>query len=145
MIIIPANDRIDDCIALRMEVFVREQGVPLELEIDRYDSPASGCGHFLLLDEARDSLPAGTFRAYFETDDTVHLQRICLLKEYRGRGLGRAMLRYAEQYYKKKGARRFTLGAQCYAVPFYEKCGYFCVSDVFDDAGIPHRMMEKEL
>ncbi len=144
MVIIPANDRIDDCIAVRTEVFVREQGVPAELEVDGLDSPASACGHFLMLDdEGAAPVPIGAFRAFFETEDTVHLQRLCILKEYRGRGLGREMLRFAEHYYMKKGARRFTLGAQCYAVPFYEKCGYTCVSGVFEDAGIPHRTMEK--
>lgn len=144
--IIPADDRIGECIALRLKVFVEEQGVPPELEIDGYDSPASGCEHFLMLaNNGSGQTPIGTFRAFFESADTVHLQRLCILKEYRGHGCGREALNFVERYYKEKGARKITLGAQCYAVPFYEKCGYTCVSGVFDDAGIPHRTMEKEL
>lgn len=147
MIILPAGDRIADCTAIRRRVFVEEQGVPIELEIDEFDEPGSRCEHFLMLvhDESGEFLPIGAFRAYFETEDTVHLQRFCILKEYRGYGYGRAALRYVEHYYMKKGARRITFGAQCTAVPFYEKCGYSCVSDIFLDAGMPHRTMEKEI
>ena len=91
MFIIPANDRIDDCIAIRKKVFVEEQGVPVELEVDEMDSPSAPCFHFLMLDDekAGEPGPFGTFRAYYETADTVHLQRFCVLKEYRAQGLGR--------------------------------------------------------
>lgn len=142
MEIIKANDRIGDCIAIRRRVFVEEQGVPVELEIDGYDGELSGCEHFLILDGDK---PIGTFRGYFESADTVHLQRFCVLKEYRGKGAGREGFRFAEDYFRKKGALKLTFGAQCTAVGFYEKLGCVCVSDVFLDAGMPHRTMEKLL
>ena len=44
-----------------------------------------------------------------------------------------------------RGAKKLTFGAQCTAIPFYEKCGCRCVSEIFLDAGLPHRTMEKEL
>ncbi|MBO4562940.1 MAG: GNAT family N-acetyltransferase [Clostridia bacterium] len=143
MRIVCAQDRIADCIDIRRRVFVIEQGVPWELEVDGMDEPESGCTHFLMLDDS--GKPIGTFRAYFESADTVHLQRFCILKEFRGLGFGREALRFVEEHYKEKGAARITFGAQCSAIPFYEKCGYTCVSDVFPDAGIPHRTMEKGL
>lgn len=147
MRIIHAQDRIADCIAIRTTVFVDEQGVPIELEIDELDKPDSGCRHFLMLEHNPDgsSSPIGTFRAYFETPEVVHLQRLCILKAFRGRGYGRAALEYVEGYFKELGASRIIFGAQCYAIPFYEKCGCRCISEVFNDAGIPHRMMEKPL
>ena len=147
MIILPASDRIDDCIDIRRRVFVEEQGVPIELEIDEFDEPGSRCEHFLMLehDESGEFRPIGTFRAYFESEDTVHLQRFCILSEFRGRGFGRTALRYVAFYYKKRGALRITFGAQCTAIPFYEKCGCVCVSDVFLDAGMPHRSMVLEV
>lgn len=141
MTIIPADERMDDCIAIRREVFVREQGVPEELEIDEKDEAGSGCGHFLMLDE--NGRAVGTFRAFFETEEHVHLQRFCILKPMRGYGYGRAALRFVEEHYARLGAKKIVLGAQCTAVPFYEKCGYTAVSDVFLDAGMPHREMEK--
>lgn len=147
MTIIPAQDRIDDCIAIRKTVFVEEQGVPIELEVDGYDDPASGCMHFLMLERDSDGrpCPVGTLRAYWESADVIHLQRFCILKEHRGRGFGRQALAYVAAYCKKSGARRITFGAQCTAIPFYEKCGCRCVSGVFLDAGMPHRTMEIEL
>ena len=145
MRIIPAQNRIADCIALRKEIFVAEQGVPVGLEVDAFDEPDSGCTHFLLLEPDEGGSPIGTFRAYFEDAETVHLQRFCIKKAFRGRGHGREALRFIEEYYRALGAKRITFGAQCAAIPFYEKCGYTCVSGVFDDAGIPHRRMEKEI
>ena len=143
MIIIPANDRIKDCISIRRRVFVEEQGVPEELEIDLFDEPGSGCFHFLMLEPGKDEAePIGTFRAYFEEDDVIHLQRFCILKEYRKNGYGRAALDYVKEHFAAAGAKRITFGAQCSAIPFYEKCGCVCVSDVFLDAGMPHRKME---
>ena len=142
MEIITADRRIADCIFVRRSVFVEEQGIDISLEIDERDEPESGCMHFLMLDG---DMPVGTFRAYFEDERTVHLQRFCILKEYRGRGYGRDALKFIEGYFTVKGADRLTFGAQITAIPFYEKCGYECVSGFFDDAGIPHRTMEKRL
>ena len=143
MKIISAQHRIDDCINIRREVFVCEQGVPEALEIDSLDEPDSGCEHFLILDD--DGRPIGTFRAYYETEDTVHLQRFCILPGERKKGVGRAAFAFVESCYSGKGVKKITFGAQCSAIPFYEKCGCVCVSDVFPDAGIPHRTMEKTL
>ncbi|MBR0136611.1 MAG: GNAT family N-acetyltransferase [Clostridia bacterium] len=143
MIIIPADDRIEDCISIRRKVFVEEQGVPEELEIDSFDEPGSGCFHFLMLEPGRhEALPIGAFRAYYEDETTVHLQRFCILKEYRGKGYGRAALDYVKAHFAAGGARKITFGAQCSAIPFYEKCGCVCVSEVFLDAGIPHKKMD---
>ena len=142
MEIVTAQDRIGDCLGIRLKVFVEEQGVDPSLEIDDKDEPESGCEHFLLIEGGR---PIGTFRAYFEDERTVHLQRFCLLPEARGYGFGREALRFTEGYYTAKGASKITFGAQVSAIGFYERCGYMVVSGVFDDAGIPHRTMEKRL
>ena len=142
MEIITASDRIEDCLDVRKRVFVCEQGIDLALEIDERDEAGSACEHFLMLEGG---MPIGAFRAYYENPETVHLQRFCILPEYRGRGFGREALRFSEGYYTAKGAKKLTFGAQITAIPFYERCGYTCVSDFFEDAGIPHRTMEKAL
>lgn len=142
MEIIPANHRIDDCIDIRRRVFVCEQGIDISLEIDEKDEPESGCLHFLMLEGG---VACGTFRAYYEDETTVHLQRFCILPEYRGRSFGRDALKFIEGFFTAKGASLITFGAQITAIPFYEKCGYECVSGFFDDAGIPHRTMQKRL
>lgn len=142
MRVVEAENRINDCVAIREAVFVKEQGVPLELEVDEMDSPGSGCTHFLLLEGEK---CIGTFRGFFETVDTVHLQRFCILKEFRGLGYGKEAFDFAAEYFRTKGAVRLTFGAQCSAIGFYERCGCEAVSDVFLDAGLPHRTMEKRL
>jgi predicted GNAT family N-acyltransferase len=142
MEIIPADNRIEDCILVRRRVFVEEQGIDISLEIDERDEPESGCSHFLMIEDGR---PVGTFRAYFEDEETIHLQRFCILADFRGRGFGRDALRFIEGYYTALKVKKITFGAQVTAIPFYERCGYTCVSDFFPDAGIPHRTMEKRL
>lgn len=143
MTVVPADDRIQDCVSIRTHVFVEEQGVPEELEVDSRDEEGSGCMHFLMLDG--EGVPFGTFRAYFEDPVTVHLQRFCILKDMRGRGFGREAFEFAVRYFKALGAEKITFGAQVSAMGFYEKVGCAAVSDLFMDAGIPHRTMEKAL
>ena len=142
MEIVTAQSRIADCIDIRKRVFVEEQGVDISLEIDGMDEPGSGCLHFLMLEGDE---PIGTFRAYFEDSETVHLQRFCILPSARGRGYGREALRFTEGFYTAKGAKKLTFGAQVSAIGFYLRCGYTVVSEEFLDAGIPHRTMEKAL
>ena len=141
MEIVFANDKIDECVKIRTEVFVIEQGVPPELEVDGFDAAGAPCDHFLIVDEGE---PVGTFRCIFE-GGAVHVGRLCVKKEKRHRGYGRAALEFIEKYYGARGYEKLTLGAQCTAIPFYEKCGFSVVSDVFLDAGIEHRKMEKAL
>ena len=141
MKIVFANDKIDECVKIRTGVFVVEQGVSPELEVDGFDAPDAPCDHFLILDGGD---AVGTFRCIFE-GDAIHIGRLCVKKERRGEGLGRAALEFIEKHYAARGYEKLTLGAQCAAIPFYEKCGFRAVSDVFLDAGIPHRTMEKRI
>lgn len=138
MKIIFANNKINECIKLRTEVFVNEQGVPPELEEDSFDSPNAPCDHFLIEDGGE---YVGTFRCIFE-GNAVHVGRLCVRKEKRGKGYGSAALEFIKMNYKSRFSK-LTLGAQCTAIPFYEKCGFKTVSDVFLDAKIEHRTMEK--
>lgn len=133
------SGNICECIKIRTEVFVVEQGVPPEIEVDAFDEENAPCEHYLITDGG-DSV--GTFRCIFE-GDAVHIGRLCVKKERRGNGYGRAALLFIEKEYAARGYKKLTLGAQCTAIPFYEKCGFKTVSDVFSDAGIPHRTMEK--
>lgn len=139
MEIIFANDNIGECVKIRTEVFVVEQGVAPELEVDGFDADGAPCDHYLIMGG---DAAVGTFRCIFE-GDAVHVGRLCVKKERRGEGLGRAALEFIEKEYASRGYAKITLGAQCAAIPFYEKCGFKTVSDVFMDAGIPHRTMEK--
>ena len=142
MTIINANDRIADCLAVRYAVFVDEQGVDPDVEKDGYDEPDSPCDHYLI--EEGGSL-VGAFRVLLDEGDAAHVGRLCVLSTYRGKGLGSAALAFASREYAAKGYAKLVLGAQCHAVPFYEKCGFKVISDIYYDAGMPHRKMEKLL
>ena len=141
MEVIFANDTIDECLKIRAEVFVDEQHVPAEIEVDGFDSTDAPCDHFLIYDNGE---YVGTFRCIFE-GKAVHVGRLCIKKDKRGRGYGRAAIEFIEEEYASRGFNKITLGAQCTAIPFYEKCGFSVVSDVFLDAGIKHRTMEKRI
>ena len=117
---------------VRETVFVREQKVPLELEWDGLDDQ---CLHMLA--EDRDGNPIGTGRLLPDG----HIGRMAVLREWRGRGVGSALLRALMEEGRKQGFETMILAAQIQAMPFYEKAGFVAEGDVFDDAGIPHRNM----
>lgn len=142
IIIAKNQEEIDRCLEIRKTVFVKEQSVPLELEADEYDAEGADCTHFMIFDG--DEL-IGTYRIICEKKGEAHFQRFCVLKDYRGEGYGRAALREAESYCVEKGYSKMTLHSQCYAIGFYERSGFTVVSGVFDDAGIPHTAMEKDI
>ncbi|MBB6478381.1 GNAT family N-acetyltransferase [Spirochaeta isovalerica] len=121
--------------AVRHEVFVKGQNVPLELEQDESDSRYS---HILALDG---DIPIGTAR--LTTDG--HIGRVAVLKEYRKLGIGRELIRQIEEIAFELGFDEVELGAQLHAVPFYEKLGYRAFGNIYMDAGIEHRHMKKTL
>ena len=140
--IILSTKDVGRCLAVRRAVFVKEQNIPEETEIDELDSPSAVCDRFLIVSSGVD---VGTFRCFFEDEKTVHLQRLCVLPDFRNRGLGRSALAFAEKYYAEKGAESITLNAQCKVMDFYLKCGYTPVTGVFSEADIPHIGMMKNL
>lgn len=125
--------------ALRKEVFVKEQGVPLSLELDEYDETAV---HFLV-NEGENSIATARLR---EVEPKVgKVERVCVLNNYRGKRLGALIMEAVEQYAKNAEFEKLKLNAQSYAIPFYEKLDYTVTSPEFMDAGIPHRAMEKKI
>jgi len=120
---------------IRYQVFVDEQKVPIELEIDNDDPLAS---HVLCL---VDGQPVGTGRILLDG----HIGRLAVLKAHRKQGYGNKILDHLELIAQEHGLTQVFLNAQVSAIPFYEKRGYKIISDVFDDAGIPHQTMRKTL
>ena len=124
---------------LRKEVFVKEQGVPLSLELDEYDETAI---HFIVNDG---NTTIATARLREIEPKIGKVERVCVLNSYRGKRLGALIMETVEQYAKEINFQKLKLNAQSYAVPFYEKLHYKVTSPEFMDAGIPHRAMEKAL
>lgn len=123
---------------VRMVVFVEEQKVPVDEELDAYDEEAI---HFI---GYQHKLPIAAGRLRF-TDDYGKLERICILKPKRGNSYGKQLIQEMEETILSHGYAKAKLGAQIQAQGFYQRLGYETISDEFLDAGIPHVMMEKEL
>ncbi|MBI5832538.1 MAG: GNAT family N-acetyltransferase [Armatimonadetes bacterium] len=127
------------CRELRRRVFIVEQCVS---EADEWDGLDGECRHFLCL---ADDEPVGTARLRLMPDGTAKAQRVAVLRARRGRGVGRAVMAALEAAAREAGCREVHLGAQLGALPFYQRLGYHAHGPVFDDAGIPHRHMSREL
>jgi predicted GNAT family N-acyltransferase/gamma-glutamylcyclotransferase (GGCT)/AIG2-like uncharacterized protein YtfP len=125
---------IERAFAIRMRVFVKEQGVPQEIELDRDDKRAV---HFLATVAGT---AVGTARVVMRQGG-AKIGRMAVVKSYRGKGVGKALLQRAIVSAKDQGAERIYLHAQLPVIGFYEKMGFGCVGPVFDEAGILHRKM----
>lgn len=123
---------------VRKTVFVDEQNVPVEEEIDGYEESSI---HFLCQVNEQ-TIGAGRLR--FE-NNYGKLERICVLKSFRGQSYGKQIIQAIENEIKKQKFHIAKLGAQTHAITFYENLGYEIISNVFMDAGIPHVMMRKFL
>src|SRR5699024_4632143 len=123
---------------IRKTVFVEEQLVPVEDEIDEYEEEAI---HFICyVDE--EAVGAGRLRF---VDDYGKLERICVLKAFRGKSIGKKIIAKMEDEIRQQKYTKAKLHAQQYAEKFYEKLGYHTFSEPFMDAGIPHVAMRKEM
>ena len=120
--------------AIRFTVFVDEQNVPEDIEIDD-DDPR--CIHVLALD---DGLPVGTGRIDIEKSGKIG--RVAVLASHRRNGVGEAVMRMLHAIALENGVTGCWCHAQVSAAPFYEKLGYRITDDEpFDEAGIPHVQM----
>ena len=117
---------------VREVVFINEQQVPVELEWDEFDID---CVHALAVDS--DGKPIGTARCL----PNGHIGRMAVLKEWRGKGVGRALLYRLIEEIRNQHTQQATLNAQTYAIEFYRKFGFQVVGKEFMDAGIPHVQM----
>lgn len=127
------------CLALRRAVFIDEQGVS---EADEIDGRDAGALHLLALSGGR---PVGTARILID-GPTGKIGRVCVLPEARGTGLGAGLIHAAlDRLGAMPGVTRAKLGAQVHALAFYERLGFRAVGPVYDDAGIAHRDMIRDL
>jgi predicted GNAT family N-acyltransferase len=120
---------------IRFTVFVEEQGVPPELEMDENDAH---CVHALAYSDGR---VIGTGRLLPDG----HIGRMAVLKEWRGCGAGRALLRKLIGAARARGDKEVLLSAQVHALGFYRAEGFEPQGAVYEEAGIPHQAMRMRL
>lgn len=134
------SDLYLDALKIRNQVFVREQGVPLDREIDNYEAYTI---HFVLFQDTE--TPMATVRLLPLEDGKIKVQRMAVLKEFRKKGLGKVIMEAAETFANEHDYQQLVLGAQLTARDFYQRLGYQAEGDIFLDAGIEHVTMTKTL
>jgi predicted GNAT family N-acyltransferase len=134
------EDELAAALALREEVFCGEQGVTLEGERDGLDPEA-----VQLVALADDGELIGTCRLLIEPGGTARFARLCVRASARGTGVGGALLEAAEREARAAGARRIGMHAQTSALSLYRRAGFRPYGEPFDEEGIEHVGMEKDL
>ena len=108
-------------------------------EFDETDPTAT---HFVLFNE--EELPIATCRVFWnEAMNTYTLGRLAVIKKYRGKNIGSAIVREAENYVRENGGKSIALHSQCQAAGFYQKLGYKEFGTVENEEGCPHIWMRK--
>ncbi|MDA8761042.1 GNAT family N-acetyltransferase [Amylibacter sp.] len=131
------NDReMLSCLSLRRTVFIEEQNVPENEEVDG-DDP--NCDH-ILLTISDDPVGAARLKYY---DNFVKVQRVCVLKNYRGQGIGSNIINFIIKHIEKNDiCNSVRLGSQIHALEFYKGLGFVEFGEEYLDAGILHKDME---
>ena len=140
--ILKSKEELNLAFALRIEVFVKEQKVPIELELDDKDH-SDNTVHIGYFHE--DNL-IGVARLIDMDKDVIHIGRVVIDKEYRGQGIGRELIIGCENIAQHILKRKIVieLSAQIQAEKFYESLGYNRVNDkIYLDAGIEYVDMRK--
>jgi len=126
---------LQDVHAVREAVFIGEQGISRGEEHDGTDG---GCIHVVIYDS---DVPVATGRVMITPEDYV-IGRVATLAAYRGRGLATGVMQALIKACVVMGGERQVLHAQASARAFYEKLGFTAYGEPFEEAGIPHIMME---
>jgi predicted GNAT family N-acyltransferase len=120
---------------IRMVVFVEEQRVPAELEMDDKDA---GCVHAVAFDGER---AVGTGRLLPDG----HIGRMAVLQAFRGKGVGGEILEALVEAARRRGEREIVLSAQTHALAFYRAHGFEAFGAEYEEAGLPHQDMRRVL
>jgi len=155
---VTTDDERADAVAVRHAVFVEEQGVPEDIEYDGRDDEAI---HFVAYRDDRkggdgesgdgesgdggSGDPVGAARLRAVDDSTAKVERVAVRADARGEGWGRRLMAELEATAAERGVETLVLHSQTHVEDFYLQSGYETVSEVFEEAGIPHVEMEKSL
>ena len=121
---------------IRFKVFVEEQGVPPDIELDEKDPH---CVHAIAFDQQGTAVGTGRLLP------DAHIGRMAVLEERRRHGIGSLLLNSLIDVARQRGDREVLLSAQIHAVAFYRRHGFETVGEIYEEAGIPHRAMRRSI
>jgi predicted GNAT family N-acyltransferase len=122
--------------SVRRAVFIEEQGIP---EHEEWDDSDPVCWHVLALGPNRDVVGTGRL------DPAGKIGRVAVLPQYRGTGVGAAIVSHLVGLAGEQGLAQVHLNAQSSALGFYERLGFRADGPEFDEVGIPHRRMRQRI
>ncbi|MEI6182618.1 MAG: GNAT family N-acetyltransferase [Polynucleobacter sp.] len=135
ILIKPWQEASQDAYLIREKVFIHEQGVPEDMELDEFDPTSK---HALAYE---DHVCVGTGRLVHLNSHHAQIGRMAVLSAFRNRGIGKVILSRLIALAKSEGVLTLTLHSQVSAIPFYAKMGFIAEGSIYDEAGIPHRNM----
>ena len=135
ILIKPWSQALTEALPIRTTVFVHEQGVSPELELDEFDAAAEHALAYI------GSQCVGTARLIQRTDGKGQIGRMAVLIEYRKQGIGSQLFNALLEQGRSKEIVEFELHSQVLAIPFYERLGFTPQGEIYEEAGIPHRNM----
>ena len=138
IIVAQTDAQREDAFAVRIAVFVEEQQIPREEELDEADATAVHCVGYV------NGTPVAAGRLVVG-DGYGKVGRMAVLAPHRGTGMGARVLEALEREGVARGLREFRLSAQLSARGFYDRAGYVADGDLYDEVGIPHIAMVKAL
>ena len=129
------QEALKEAYFIRKQVFIEEQGVPEDMELDEFDPTSK---HALAYEG---HLCVGTGRLVHLHSHHAQIGRMSVLSTFRNRGIGKAILSRLIALAKAEGVLTLILHSQVSAIPFYTKMGFIVDGPIYDEAGIPHRNM----
>ena len=144
LLMVATREQMDEALQVRRTVFMEEQGVAEEEEIDAHDGDPAQVTSAVHVLGRLDGRPVATGRLLLDypRGENAHVGRVAVLQALRRDGYGRAVMESLHAEARRRGFPGITLSAQLQALPFYERLGYVARGGIFLDAGIEHRWMD---
>lgn len=134
--IVNTQEDYKTCLDIRREVFIIEQNVSLERDVDEYEDISR---HFLVF---KNEIPVATARLLKKNAFQAKIERVAVLKKYRKQSIGKYIMIQIIEYSKTQGFKKLILSSQTHALKFYRNLGFKEYGEEFMDANIPHMMMQ---
>lgn len=135
--IVNSPQDIQKCLDLREKIFVQEQNIPFERVKDEENGQFV---HFMIFEN---DLTIGSARISFNNAENIaFIERLCILKEHRNKGVGNFFMEELIEYCKKNGFGKIIISAQERIIKFYNKVGFEVCSGIYMDSNIPHFKMQ---
>ena len=137
--LVRSDEELRLALEVRRQVFVDEQGVSEDIELDGRDEEAL---HMVVKEEEK---VIGTARVLFLTNSQAKIERMAILRPFRRKGIGGKIISFLSEELKDRQVKQVLLHAQCSASAFYKTCGFEETGSPFWEAGIRHIKMQRRL